>query len=70
MQNEQAIASQFPKLVLKIGLSKTHIVKSSLYKSFKILGQSIKNVVAFRLTYNLELVLNLTDCKKRTISKD
>ena len=43
---KQAIASQFPDLVSRICLSKTHVVKSNFHQT---LQQGIKKVVAFLL---------------------
>ena len=52
---KETIATQFPHLVSRIGLSKTHVAKSSFIKS---LQQSIRKVDVFRLISNLECQKN------------
>ena len=64
---KQTIASQFPHLVTRIGLSKTQVVKSKFIRSSQ---QSTKKVVSFRLTSNLELRSNQIVYKKKDTLKN
>ena len=52
---KKTIAAQFPHLVLRIGLSKTHVAKSKFHQR---LQQNTKKVDAFPLIYNPRLRRN------------
>ena len=67
---KQAMASQFPELVSRTGISKRHIVKLKVLSEIYSKAPKRFSHSDFFLTYNLEVLMDLTDCKKRTISRN